>query len=37
MPSPMAKQAKKIVGKKAVSGPTVLNSSSPTIALAMPR
>ena len=36
MPRPIAKQAKKIVGKKAVSGPTVLNRSSPTAALAMP-
>ena len=36
MPSPIAKQAKKIVGKKAVSGPTVLNRSSPATALAMP-
>src|SRR4051812_49827939 len=36
MPSPIAKQAKKIVGKKLVSGPTVLNRSSPAIALDMP-
>ena len=36
MPRPIAKQAKKIVGKKAVSGPTVANRSSPATALAMP-
>ena len=36
MPSPIAKEAKKIVGKKAVSGPTVLNSSRPAAALSMP-
>ena len=36
MPRPIAKQARKIVGKKAVSGPTVANRSSPATALAMP-
>ena len=36
MPRPIAKQAKKIVGKKAVLGPTVLNRSRPITALAMP-
>ena len=33
IPRPMAKQARKIVGKKAVSGPTVANRSSPAMAL----
>ena len=36
IPSPMAKQARKIVGKKPVCGPTVLNTSRPTMALAIP-
>ena len=36
MPKPIAKQARKIVGKNAVSGPTVLNSSRPATTLAMP-
>ena len=36
MPSPIAKQAKNIVGKNAVSVPTVLNSSKPPAAMAMP-
>jgi hypothetical protein len=35
-PKPIAKLAKKIVGKKAVSAPTVANSSSPATALDMP-
>ena len=36
MPRPIAKQARKIVGKKAVCGPTVLNRSRPMTALAIP-
>ena len=36
MPKPIAKQAKKTVGKYAVSGPTVANSRSPAAAIAMP-
>ena len=36
IPSPIAKQAKNTVGKKAVSGPIVLNMSSPPAAVAMP-
>ena len=36
MPKPIKKQAKKIVGKKLVSGPTVPNRSSPPTAVAIP-
>ena len=36
IPRPIAKQARNTVGKKAVCGPTVLNRTSPVIALVIP-